>query len=420
MPGGLRVFTVRILFEIGPMTKSNIQKRAPLDHCRHDVRRSGNVLVLAAGTLVLVFAFTAFTVDIGYITTTKGEMHRASDAAALAATLELADAYGPGKLFTMEQAATRARAASHDVGEENRSGGRWSTYVDGARDVRFGQYNYDAASGSWVKSWGVAPYNLVEVTVRRDQAGSVSGDSPLDLFFAPVIGTKQANVVVTSTAALRPGVGFRKIPGQNIGILPITLDEFTWEALMAEDYVNANATDNYTYHDNGNVSGGSDGIFEVNLYPQGSILMPPGNRGTLDIGSTDNSTDDITRQILHGLNDEDWAALLADQGISELHWDGMEVDIQGDTGISAGIKDELEAIKGVPKAIPIFRRVSGPGNNAIYTIIKFVGIRVMSVRLEGFMKHVMIQPAPYFDGAVVWGETELTEDSILSPGALVP
>lgn len=402
------------------MTKHSLHRLARQYRCTRGGRRTGNVLVLAAGTLVLVFAFTAFTVDIGYITTTKGELHRAGDAAALAATLEIADAYGPGKIYTMDQAADRARTASHDVAELNRSGGRLSTYVDGARDVRFGQYNYDSASDTWVKSWGVAPYNLVEVTVHRDQAGSTNGDSPLDLFFAPVIGTKQANVAVKSTAALRPGVGFRKIPGQNIGILPITLDEYTWEALMEGDYASANATDNYTYNSNGQVTGGADGIFEVNLYPQGNILMPPGNRGTLDIGSTDNSTDDITRQILYGLNDEDWAGLLATQGISELHWDGMEVDIQGDTGISAGIKDELEAIKGIPKAIPIFREVSGPGNNAIYTIIKFVGIRVMSVRLVGSNKHVMIQPAPFYDGAVVWGETELTEDSILSPGALVP
>jgi Flp pilus assembly protein TadG len=384
---------------------------------KSDQLRKGSVLVLAAGTLVLVFAFTAFTVDVGYITTTKAEMHRSADAASLAATLELADAYGPGKLFTMDQAVARARTASHDVAAGNRSGGDLSTYVDGARDVRFGQYNYDSATDTWIKSWGVAPYNLVEVTVRRDQAASVNGDAPLDLFFAPVIGTKQANVLVKSTAALRPGVGFRKVPGQNIGILPITLDLETWEDLMA----GAITDDQYSYNDaNGQVSGGADGIFEVNLYPNGNVLMPSGNRGTLDIGSTNNSADDISRQILYGLNDDDWQGLMDTQGITELRWDGMEVDIQGDTGISAGIKDELDAIKGIPKAIPIFSQVSGPGNNAIYTIVRFVGIRVMNVRLVGSNKQVIIQPAPFFDTAVVWGETELTADSILAPGALVP
>jgi hypothetical protein len=39
--------------------------------------------------------------------------------------------------------------------------------------------------------------------------------------------------------------------------------------------------------------------------------------------------------------------------------------------------------------------VNGPGNNAQYTIVKFVGVRLLNVKLTGSMssKRVIIQPA---------------------------
>jgi hypothetical protein len=72
-----------------------------------------------------------------------------------------------------------------------------------------------------------------------------------------------------------------------------------------------------------------------------------------------------------------------------------ELDLNGDTGISAGVKDELASIKGKPRIIPIFASVTGPGNNANYTIVAFAGIRIMEVVLTGKQssKRVIIQPA---------------------------
>lgn len=379
--------------------------------------RTGNILVMTAAALVMVFAFTAFTVDVGYITLTKAELQKTADAAALGGVIELADALGPGKIVSQSQAETNAKAAAVAVSAANRGGGQAAVFADGNRDVRVGKYSWDSASGTYVKQWGVQPYNMVEVTLRRDQSGSNNGDGPLDLFFAPVLGHDEANVLSVSTSAMQAGVGFRKIPGQNIAILPITLDEPTWDNLI----LNGIGSDDYTYNPvTKTVSNGPDGIKEVNLYPEGNVVLPPGNRGTVDFGDTGNSTADITRQILYGMNDDDWAAL-ADQGITELRWDTDPIDIEGDTGLSAGIKDELDAIKGQPRAIPIFSQVSGPGNNAVYTIVRFVGIRIMHVKLTGKPsgKHVMVQPAPFSDFSVIPGETEITEDSILTSPGLV-
>jgi hypothetical protein len=137
------------------------------------------------------------------------------------------------------------------------------------------------------------------------------------------------------------------------------------------------------------VTAGSDSVKEVNLFPQGT--GSPGNRGTVDIGSSNNSTADIARQIVHGINAADLAAL---GGQLKLN-DSGKLYLNGDTGISAGVKDELASIIGKPRIIPLFDSVSGPGNNATYTIVGFAGVRVTAVKLTGSMssKYVMIQPA---------------------------
>lgn len=385
--------------------------------------RKGNVLVLAAGCLVLVFGFVAFSVDLGYITLTKAELQKTADGSSLGSAIELMDGLGLGRIVDPATAEANARQAAGDIAAANRAGGRDTVYVDANRDVRFGNYSYDTATGKWVKSWGTAPYNMVEVTARRDENGSTeSGDEPLDLFFAPVIGHNQANVEQTATAVLLPGGGFYKRPGQNIGILPLTLDKPSWDNMMYHMKTDGVGQDNYTWNEESKtITSGPDGILEVNLFPYGPQDLMPGNRGTVDFGDTGNSTADIERQILYGLNDSDWAAL-ANQGITELNWDSGPIDIYGDTGLSAGFQDELNAIAGEPRAIPLFINISGPGNNALYTIDCFVGIRIMYANLNGkpSSKRVIVQPAPFSDFAVIPSTGPITDDSIFAPASLVP
>jgi hypothetical protein len=164
----------------------------------------------------------------------------------------------------------------------------------------------------------------------------------------------------------------------------------TWNDLMN----GAVATDNWTStwdaaHQKWVVTSGADGTKEVNLFPQGT--GSPGNRGTVDIGSSNNSTADIARQILTGISPADMAKM----GGKLQFNDSGTLTLNGDTGISAGVKDELGSIIGQPRIIPLFNKVVGPGNNAQYTIVKFVGVRILDVDLAGKMddKRVMIQPA---------------------------
>lgn len=385
-------------------------------HIKHG--RRGNILVLSAAVLVSVIAFTAFTVDIGYITLTKAQLQSAADAASLSAAMELQAGLSLGPTLSTEALEALARQSGVNIAAQNRAADVDSVYADGERDIRLGRFEWDAVSGSWQRTWGIPPYNMAEVMLLRGEElngeglPNTGGDRPLPLFFAPVIGHQTADVTVRATAALLPGVGFRLVSGspQTAGVLPITLDESTWNDLLA-----GIAPDEYSYNpDTGQITPGADGILEANLYPIGSSLLPPGNRGTVDLGSPDNSTNDLKRQILDGLNDDDLSFFGG-----ELRTDLGPISVNGDTGLSAGIKTQLEAIKGLPRAIPIFTEVSGPGNNATYTIVKFVGIRILDVKLTGGTKYVIVQSAPVVDSTVIPGEVAFTTDAIFSTPKLI-
>ncbi|MBT5019075.1 MAG: Tad domain-containing protein [Planctomicrobium sp.] len=377
-----------------------------------ETSRKGSIMVLSIGLMIILFAFTAFAVDIGYITLTRAQLQRSADAAALAANLELYDGWGVGATKTPAEVATAARAAAVAVAAENNAGGLDSTYLDSNLDIRFGQRQWDEVNEEWNTSWNTSPYNVVEVITRRDNFGSQNGDVPIDLWFAPVIGRENATLSVRSTAALVPAVKVRKIPSQNVDVLPYALDVGTWDAML-----NGTGQDNYTYNDQtGQVTNGPDGILEVDLFPYGNQNLPPGNRGTVDFGHAGNSTADIRRQILYGLNDDDLSYFGG-----ELDFEAVPMQINGDTGISAGVKGQLEQIKGQPRMIPLFTTVSGNGNNAMYTVVKFVPIRIVYVKLTGKPsgKKVYIQPAPFYDATTVGGDTVITEDSILTGASIV-
>jgi hypothetical protein len=62
--------------------------------------------------------------------------------------------------------------------------------------------------------------------------------------------------------------------------------------------------------------------------------------------------------------------------------------------------------------------VSGNGNNANYTIVRWVGVRIMNVNLTGKMsdKQLIVQPAPMIARHGVIASTGTTSsDFVLSP-----
>jgi hypothetical protein len=252
--------------------------------------------------------------------------------------------------------------------------------------------------------------NAVQVTVNR----SATENGEVGLFFGKLFGMSSQSVRATATAAILNNIkGFKEpADGSNLGILPFALDVDTWNAMLA-----GGGTDSYSWDTTGKtISNGADGVREVNLYPQGT--GSPGNRGTVDIGSSNNSTNDIARQIVYGINSSDLAYM--PNGQVALGTDGT-LTLNGDTGISAGVKDELASIMGQPRIIPLFKSVSGPGNNAQYVITQFVGVRIMDVKLTGAAssKYVMVQPANVTAKGAILGDGSTTSNYIYSPPWLV-
>jgi Flp pilus assembly protein TadG len=373
--------------------------------------RRGVITVLTAVMIIVMLGLVAFAVDVGYILASKQELQRAADATAMAACWEYVEALANGT--PPGDAVTQGRIAAASYASQNRVGGVNPSIDQNlsnstAGDLVFGRIVDLYAYGSPMQTATPDACNAVRVKIRRDS--TLNGETPF--FFARVFGQASLGLDAEATAGYFKTIRGVRTPssGGNLGILPYALDWDTWHALLQ-----GNASDNWRWHaDTKTISAGSDGIREVNLFPQGT--GSPGNRGTVDIGSSNNSTADIARQIVHGISPSD----LEYHGGSLNLDEGGEMDLNGDTGISAGVKDELASIKGQPRLIPIFSIVVGPGNNAQYTIVRWAGIRIMEVKLTGSMnqKRVIIQPAPM----VVSGgipSTEETSDYLYSPVVLV-
>jgi hypothetical protein len=331
--------------------------------------------------MIFMMAMTAFAVDLGYLCVARSELQRSADATAAAACYELMNEDGPQGYNDFTSMAADARAAAVQYASLNPV--MKQSLALGTNDVEVGYMANPSNPSCPFVTDSTSPPNAVRIHLLKTSAQN----GQLPLFFGKVMGMANVNAQADATAALLYSFSGFEAPsdGSNLELLPFALDEDTWNDLMA-----GNASDNYSFDPaTGVTSVGNDGIKEVNLYPQGTGC--PGNRGTVDFGSSNNSTADIARQILHGVNANDLSYLPG--GKIQFNSEG-KLYLNGDTGISAGVKDELASIVGKPRIIPIFSSVVGPGNNATYTIVKLVGIRITFVKLTGSMssKAVMIQP----------------------------
>jgi len=388
------------------MNRPSILKQQSAAKCRRGV-----ISVFAAILTVVVLGMVAFSVDTGYILSSKEELQRTADSAALAATWEYAKQLSEGHDSATAESNGRVVAASfvgaNPVGQLSLAlDANSANAADG--DIVFGYVNDFDSPSLTLDTLAGAPYNAVTIKVQRNSARNGN----LSLFFAPILGVSSAGIATEATAAFIRDVNGFEVPndGSNIDILPYALDLDTWNSWMA-----GAADDDWTYNDDGTITAGADGELEVNLFPQGT--GSPGNRGTVDIGSNNNSTNDIARQIVYGISPAD----LAHHGGS-LEFDAAgELTLNGDTGISAGVKDELTSIKGQPRIIPVFSSVSGNGNNADYTIVKWFGIRIVDVKLTGPMnkKHVTIQACPVITKGAIPSTTTGTSAYVYSPVSLI-
>jgi Flp pilus assembly protein TadG len=375
--------------------------------------RRGVVLFLTLFLMIFLLGIAAFAVDLGFYVSTKAEMQRAADAAAVAAAWDLIERSQPGITRSLADEISTARERAVDFVSRNGVAGGAAISDNSSNstsgDVVIGYLANDSQTTSAMEFGNQNQFNAVQVTVRKN--ATKNGEVPL--FFARVWGKNGLSAEGTATAALINNFGGFAAPsnGSNLQILPFALDEDTWNALQS-----GGGDDDWKWNSEaGRVERQWDGVREVNLYPQGT--GSPGNRGTVDIGGSNNSTSDLARQIVHGISADD----LEDLGVPLEFNNQGTLTLNGDTGISAGVKDELASIVGQRRIIPIFRSVSGPGNNAQYVINKFVGVRIMAVQLTGKMsgKYLIVQPANIVAIGGIPSSGPQTSYSIYSPVRLV-
>lgn len=398
-------------------------------------QRRGIMALLTAFMLIILMACVAFAVDLGYIIAARAEMQNVADAAALAGASQLLDpsllqgspSMSTALSTTMTNVRTQAQSYStrnpcFNVAlalDSNTTNAATGDIVSGTLPT---PYTQGAALTPSDPTTGPAP-TAVQVRVHHDTVRNGS----LSLFFARVLGTSSANLQATATARYQANISGFKIsaPGYSTcKLLPFTLDVNVWNDVLA-----GSGPDNFSRNTTtGAISSGSDGIHECKLYPlsngngsgHGSGGLPPGNFGTVDLGAPNNSTADISRQILYGPNASDLSYF--PNNTIQLDPTSHTLTLQGDTGISAGVKDELTSIIGQPRIIPLYSAVSGPGNNARYTIVAFAGIIITEVVLTGSLasKHVTIQPCFVIDANAVAGtSSSSTSYFVVKPLGLV-
>lgn len=399
------------------------------NHSQQPFRRRAAAAATVAVSGTVLIGMAALAIDMGMLYATRAEMQRTADAGALAGAWGLLgdERFISGGMSTLvarsRQSASSLAGANEVFGSSPVVDNNACNAADG--DILIGQIvNPSDQSSPLLSAVDASLYNSVQVKVRRDEVRNGS----IPLYFAQVFGVTSTDMSATATATADDAITGFKITERsgNAQLLPFAVHVSVWQNLLDRTQTTG---DNYSYDpDTGAVSTGSDGVYELNMYPGGGngnnnnntgngSQLAPGNFGTVDIGNPNNSTADISRQILEGVNESDLSYFGG-----ELAFDANgELVLNGDTGLSAAVKDDLEAIKGQPRAIPLFTQVSGNGNNANFTIVAFAGIRVLHVKLTGPMskKAVIVQPAVLVDDAATTGEVTGTSYGVYRPPMIV-
>ena len=272
---------------------------------RHNSRK-GAITILAAILTVVLVGMVAFSVDIGYVLSAKEELQRTADASALATCWEFGTAavrrLQLGGSPTYATHGNRGSVCVAKPGHRPRHDARTRTpsnAPDG--DVVFGYIADFNNSQSPFQTGTPSTYNAVRVRLHKNS--SSNGEVPY--FFAKIFGLDGQVLNSEATAGMiRDIKGFQAPADGEQSRYPALR---TRSARPGRTWCNNAGTDNYRW--NADIENGVRRLLtagvEVNLFPQGT--GSPGNRGTVDIGSSNNSTADIARQILYGISPADLA-----------------------------------------------------------------------------------------------------------------
>jgi Flp pilus assembly protein TadG len=360
--------------------------------------RKGNIVVLAVVMIAILCGFCAFAIDCGLLTLARTEAQNAADASALAAGSKLVEGLKSDKLrknissfhnSVLEEAILFAKL--------NKLNGSQAQIIS-QEDVVIGTLKDPSNPSAGVVSADILVSNALQVTIRANR----SRNNAVRFFFAPVLGTEQGDSEARAVVKFASRLGGVKTSSTTpISLLiPFVFEMANWRYQVDLGY----GGDSWSYDEStGLVTTGADGVPEFTFYPVGS---GSGNWGTIDIGDGGNSSTDLERQILEGVNETD---LTEFSGAFTIDPNVGYLNVNGDTGIDANLDAPLKAIIGQPRIIPLFDSFTGTGNNVYYRVVGFAGIRVMDVCLQGGNKYVIAQPASIEHASVVYSSNSTSD-----------
>ncbi len=345
---------------------------------RRRKRRSGTALVFSVFLMIVLFAFLALAVDVGYLCVVRTELQRTADVGALggAGALYRPDATLASAGYYLPPDPTAARQAARQIVRQNPTGGRLVD-VDlnlanaPAGDIVIGQLLNPADQSGSLDATASTP-NTVRVRVPL-VTGGINGT--VQLFFARMLGIDSTDMSASAMATI-----------WYPALLPFVTSEDNWNTLGS-----GGAGDQYAYRPGSGsfgVVGGCDGVAEIVMFPgpwgTGEGL-PPGNFGVIQIGPEGLVLSALRRQIDQGPSVQDMAS----------HGGRLQAGdrVSGRTGIKSAAKHaflgghadgrDFSGILGRVRQLPLYESVSGNGDNAAYTLTRFVAVRVMAIRLDG-------------------------------------
>ncbi|MCD4688955.1 MAG: hypothetical protein K8R55_06440 [Desulfuromonadaceae bacterium] len=185
----------------------------------------GATIVLVSILLVVIIGVAALAIDIGNLAATKGELQKLADGAALAAAGELGKQYksGPCAGITTTAIAIIANNVAQNNVADTKSIGLQS------KDIAIGCWDFDDDSFTTfgVDDCGCSEKipNAVSIIARRDS----EANTPVDTFFAGVLGPDTVGLRATAIAALSGPSEANDIPIP-VGISKAWFDPDRWAA----------------------------------------------------------------------------------------------------------------------------------------------------------------------------------------------
>jgi len=86
-----------------------------------------------------------------------------------------------------------------------------------------------------------------------------------------------------------------------------------------------------------------------------------------------------------------------------LNGSGGTLQLGGEPGFTTGHLSAAQDILGKPVTMSLYTTVAGQGNNTVFTIVGFVGVRVVDVQVNGNNKGITVQPAIVSDATAITG-----------------